>query len=79
MNSTIKISYKIKNLLEKEKNYPKETFESVIVRLLKNIHEDDDLSTQTIKNIKEGIADVKAGRVYTTEQVAKKLGLKSRK
>ncbi len=79
MNSTIKISYKIKNLLEKEKNYPKETFESVIVRLLNATHEDDNLSAQTIKNIKEGIADVKAGRVYTTEQLTKKLALKSKK
>lgn len=76
MNSTIKISHKIKNLLEKEKNYPKETFESVIVRLLNAIHEDDNPSAQTIKNIEKGIADIKAGRVYTTEQVKTKLGLK---
>jgi predicted transcriptional regulator len=39
----------------------------------------DDPSVQTIKNIEKGIADIKADRVYTTEQVAKKLGLKSKK
>lgn len=77
MNSTIKISHKIKNLLKKEKNYPKETFESVIVRLLNATK--DDPSAQTKKNIEKGIADIKAGRVYTSEQVKKKLGLKSKK
>jgi predicted transcriptional regulator len=76
MNSTtLKISHKIKNILEKEKNHPKETLESVIARLLKAAHEDDKLSAQTIKNIEEGIADIKAGRVYTTEQLNKELGL----
>lgn len=33
-------------------------------------------SDEVIKNIKEGIADIKAGRVYTSDQVKRKLGLK---
>ncbi len=74
--STIKISKKIKNDLRKQMNHPKETYEAVIVRLLKITQEDDVLSKSTIKNIEEGVADIKAGRVYTTEQVKKKLGLK---
>ena len=39
-------------------------------------NEDDVLSKAVIKNIEEGVADIKAGRVYTSEQVKKKLGLK---
>ena len=39
------------------------------------IKQDDKLSKAVIKNIEEGIADIKAGRVYTSEQVKKKLGL----
>lgn len=74
--STIKISKKIKNDLRKQMNHPKETYEAVIVRLLKITQEDDVLSKSTIKNIEEGVADIKAGRVYTTEQVKKKLRLK---
>lgn len=74
--STIKISKKIKNDLRKQMNHPKETYEEVIVRLLKITQEDDVLSKSTIKNIEEGVADIKAGRMYTTEQVKKKLGLK---
>jgi predicted transcriptional regulator len=48
----------------------------VIARLLKISYEDDTLSKATIKNIEEGIADIKAGRTYTSEQVKKRLGLK---
>lgn len=71
--STIKISKKIKNDLKKQMNHSGETYENVIARLLKITQEDDMLSKQVIKNIE---ADIKAGRVYTSEQVKKKLGLK---
>jgi len=56
-------------------NYPGETYEEVIARLVK-ITQDDVLSKKIIKNIEEGVADIKAGRVYTSEQVKKRLGLK---
>ncbi|MEO9307203.1 MAG: hypothetical protein ABI342_02695 [Nitrososphaera sp.] len=74
--STIKLSKKIKNDLKKQMNHPGETYEAVIARLLKVTQEDDILSKTVIKNIEEGIEDIKAGRVYTSEQVKKKLGLK---
>lgn len=74
--STIKLSKKIKNDLRKQMNHPGETYETVIARLLKTAQEDDVLSKAVIKNIEKGIADIKAGRVYTSEQVKKKLGLR---
>lgn len=74
--STMKLSIKTKKLLEKRKNYPKEPLEHVVTRLLKISQEEDFLSPSVIKNIEEGIADIKAGRVYTSEQLKKKLGLK---
>lgn len=74
--STIKLSKKIKNELKKQMNHPGETYESVINRLLKSNQQDEILNEETIKNIEEGIADIKAGRVYTSEQVRHKLGLK---
>ncbi len=73
--STIKLSKKLKNDLRKQMNHPGETYEAVIARLVK-ITQDDVLSKEVIKNIEEGIADIKAGRVYTSEQVKKRLGLK---
>ena len=57
-------------------NHPSETYETVIARLLKNTQEDDILSDEVIRNIEEGVADIKAGRVYTSDQVKRKLGLK---
>jgi predicted transcriptional regulator len=74
--STIKLSKKVKNDLKKQMNHPGETYETVIIRLLKITQEDDVLSEHVIKNIEAGIADIRAGRVYTSEQVKKKLGLK---
>ncbi len=73
--STIKLSKKLKNDLKKQMNHPGETYEAVIARLVK-ITQDDVLSKEVIKNIEEGVADIKAGRVYTSEQVKKRLGLK---
>jgi len=72
----MKLSVKTKKLLEKRKNYPKEPLEHVVARLLNITQEEDILSPSVIKNIEEGIADIKAGRVYTSEQVKKKIGLK---
>jgi predicted transcriptional regulator len=74
--STIKLSKKLKSDLRKQMNHPGETYEAIIARLLRDAQEDDVLSKATIKNIEQGIADIKAGRVYTTAQVKKKLGLK---
>lgn len=73
--STIKLSKKLKNDLKKQMNHAGETYEDVIARLLK-VTQDDVLSREVIKNIEQGVADIKAGRVYTSEQVKKKLGLK---
>jgi len=74
--STIKLSKKLKNDLKKQMNHPRETYETVIARLLKITQEDDVLNQTVIKNIEDGVADIKAGRLYTSEQVKKKLGLK---
>lgn len=77
MNSTtIKISRKTKSGLEKQKTHLGDTYEAVISRLLDYISQDDNLSIQTIKDMEQGIADIKAGRVYTSAQVKKRLGLK---
>jgi len=76
MNSTtIKISHKTKSGLEKQKTHPGDTYENVISRLLDYVSQDDVLSPQNIKDMEQGIADIKAGRIYTSAQVKKKLGL----
>jgi predicted transcriptional regulator len=76
MHTSIQIEKEIKARLDKLKNHPRETYNEVLTRLLKITQNDDVLSPTVIKNIEEGIADIKAGRVYSSAQVKKKLGLK---
>ena len=74
-SATIKISKKTKSRLEKQKNHPGETYDAVLVRILEYVDQDNDLDPKTIKNIKKSIADIKASRVYTMEQLNKELEL----
>lgn len=77
MVTTIQLEKKTKAKLEKMKNYPRESYDDVVNRLLNIAKEDGkSLSDDTIKNIEKGLSDIKAGRVYTSAQVKKKLGLK---
>lgn len=75
VRTTIQLDKRTKDDLEKQRLYPNETFDQVIQRLVQKKDYDDELSPQTIKNIEEGIKDIKEGRVYTTEQLNKELGL----
>jgi len=78
MVTSIQVEKETKKRLDKLKNYPSETYNEVLARMIYIVSQEDeeDLSPQTIKNIEQGLADIKAGRVYTSEQVKKKLGLK---
>ena len=77
MVTSIQLEKRTKAKLEKLKIFPRESYDDVVNRLL-NVTEEDEgiLSEKTIKDLEEGVADIKAGRVYTSEQVKKKLGLK---
>jgi predicted transcriptional regulator len=75
--TTIQLKQATKRKLEKVKMFPRETYNQVIERLLeRDDEEDEQLSPATIKNIERSLKDIKAGRVYTTEQVKKELGIK---
>ena len=77
MSTSIQLEKRTKAKLEKLKIFPRESYDDVVNRLL-NVTEEDEgiLSEKTIRDLEEGVADIKAGRVYTSEQVKKKLGLK---
>lgn len=74
--TTIQIRKELKKKLEELKVYPSETMDQLIERLANNKIDAEPLSDDEIKGIEEGLADIKAGRVYTTKQLKKKLGLK---
>jgi len=77
MMKGMKFTDKTRSRIVKTKNYPKETMDEVVNRLLDHYHSDPDLflTAEDVKEIEEGLADIKAGRVYTTEQLNKELGL----
>lgn len=73
--STIQLKEETKANLDLQRLFPKESYDMVIQRILKSHMDDDQLSPETIADMEEGMADIKAGRVYTSEQVKKELGL----
>lgn len=76
MVTTIQLDEKTKHKLEELKSYSRETYNDVIERLIRSKEEEERLSPSTIKNIESSLADIKKGRVYSTGQVKKKLGLR---
>lgn len=72
MATTIQISEKLQEELKDKKLFEKESYEEVIWDLIEDAKE---LSEETKRNIEKSIEDIKKGRVYSLEQVKKKLGL----
>ncbi|RMF55206.1 hypothetical protein D6745_02920 [Candidatus Woesearchaeota archaeon] len=72
MATTIQVSEKLVKALKNRKMYDKESYEDIIWDLIEDTME---LSEETKKRIKLAEKDVKAGKVYSHEQIKKKLGL----
>ncbi len=75
METTIQVHRTLKAKLEKLKLYSRESYGMVIERLISSSMDDESLSEEEIKGIEEGLADIKAGRVYTTKELKKQLGI----
>ena len=75
MVTTIQVSEETIDALERMKLYPRETYEEVIRRLIEISREEEELSTETIQNIERALEDVKSGRLYSTEEVKRELGI----
>jgi len=71
--TTIQISKELQKKLEAKKMFEKESYEEVIFNLLEDTME---LSEETKKNIEQSRTDIKAGRVYTLEQIKREFRLK---
>lgn len=72
MATTISVSQELLSKLKERKLYDKESYEEVIWDALEDSME---LSKETKKRIKLAEADIKAGRIYSLEDVKKELGL----
>jgi predicted transcriptional regulator len=70
METTIQIKKDLKERLNSLKLYPKESYDSVIRRLSED---EEPLSKDTIEKIETSLKDIKEGRVYSTDEVRKRL------
>jgi uncharacterized protein (UPF0248 family) len=77
MPTSIQIEKKIKERLDEFKNHPRETYNEVLARMINIVSQQnkEELSPQTIKNLKKSLNDIEKGKVYSLEQVEKELGL----
>ena len=63
-----------KALLDDLKLFPRETYDDVVKRLAEKAYDDEPLTKEEIEAIQESEEDIKAGRVYSLEEVMKELG-----
>ena len=77
MPTSIQVEKEIKKRLDKFKNHPCETYNEVLSRMIHMLSQQnkEELSQQTIKNIRKSLNDIEKGKVYSLEQVEKELGL----
>ena len=77
--TTIQIPNKVKSELNSFKDYARETYAEVIRKLICLARENEEskmeLSEETLRGLREAEEDIKKGRVYTTSQIKKELGL----
>ena len=73
MKTSIQVSKEVKELLDELKLHPREPYDSVIRRLLEVNIDYEPLSRETLRRIEEALEDLKAGRLYTTEEVRREL------
>ncbi len=74
--STIYILSDVKEQLTHLKTHPRESYSSVIQRLLSSAIDPDPLTSEEIAGIEEALKDIKAGRVHTEEEIMKEFGVK---
>jgi len=73
--TTIKIDIQLKNRLDALKRYPRETYGEVIRRLTEMAIDTEPLSEETLGRIEEAVADFRAGRYISEEEIDKDLGI----
>ncbi|MCD6434347.1 MAG: hypothetical protein J7L14_01920 [Candidatus Diapherotrites archaeon] len=74
-STTIRISASTKKKLEMFKNFEKESYNDVIVRLLEISKEELELSKEEIDEIKKSLEDIKRGRVLPLREAEKRWGI----
>ncbi len=71
MTTTIQVSEEIKNILNRLKIYPRETYNDVLERILEDLQE---LNEKTKREIEKAVKEIESGHYKTHEEVRKEMG-----
>ncbi|MFY9131994.1 MAG: hypothetical protein WBJ06_02365 [Candidatus Methanoculleus thermohydrogenotrophicum] len=72
-STTIKIDTELKDRLNTLKIHPRESYNDVIKRLVAIAVDEEPLSQEMIRDLERSLEDLKAGRVYTLDEVMAEL------
>ena len=72
--TTIQINFETLERLKALKNFERQSYDELLNSLINNC-EEESLSEEEINEIQKGLEDVKKGRVYPIEAVARELGI----
>ena len=72
--TTIQIKFETLERLKSLKNMERQSYDEVLNNLIDNC-EEESLSEEEINEIQKGLEDVKKGRIYPIEVVARELGI----
>jgi predicted CopG family antitoxin len=72
--TTIQINVETLERLKALKNFERQSYDEVLVNLIDSCNEEV-LSEDEITEIQKGLEDIKKGKVYPIESVAKELGI----
>lgn len=71
--TTVCLDPKVKKKLDSLKLHKEESYNSVIERLVDMAFDDEPLSEEEIRSLEASLEDIKAGRVYSSEDVWKEI------
>ncbi|MCP1663147.1 MAG: hypothetical protein D5R99_08535 [Methanocalculus sp. MSAO_Arc1] len=74
--TTIQVSTEVKSRLDDLKCYSRESYNNVVRRLLDLAIDTEPLSDEAILGIEEALQDLKAGRIYSEEEIKKEFGVR---
>ncbi len=69
--TTVRIRAETKALLDDLKLTPRETYDDVVRRLAEAAYDDEPMTPEDIEAMEDGIADLKAGRVYQKFRISR--------
>lgn len=72
--TSVRMRTDTKALLDDLKLNPRETYDDVVRRLAEAAYDDEPLTREEIEAMEEGIADLKAGRSRSLDEIMKELG-----